>query len=86
MIPAAHAPHPTRPINTPYSSRPCAQSLRLGRRNLHMFRMTNNRFDIIGGMLYYLLVVRGEGGWRQGGAHTKACYVRMSLPRPCMYV
>ncbi|GAB4822190.1 hypothetical protein N2152v2_009236 [Parachlorella kessleri] len=33
------------------------QSLRLGRRNLHMFRMTNNRFDIIGGMLYYLLVV-----------------------------
>ena len=36
------------------------QSLRLGRRNLHMFRMTNNRFDIIGGMLYYLLVVSAQ--------------------------
>ncbi|KAK2079809.1 hypothetical protein QBZ16_002204 [Prototheca wickerhamii] len=34
-----------------------ATSLELGKRNLHMFRNMNSRFDIIGGALYYLLVV-----------------------------
>lgn len=33
------------------------QSLRLGRANLHTFRHVNSRFDVIGGALYYLLVV-----------------------------
>ena len=33
-------------------------SLRLGRLNLHVFRMQNTKFDIIGGALYFLLVVR----------------------------
>ena len=32
-------------------------SLLLGRLNLHVFRMQNTRFDIIGGALYFLLVV-----------------------------
>ena len=32
------------------------QSLKLGRANL-TFRSVNNRFDIVGGLLYYLLVV-----------------------------
>jgi hypothetical protein len=32
-------------------------SLRLGRLNLHTFRHVNNRFDVIGGALYYLLVI-----------------------------
>lgn len=35
----------------------CVQSLKLGRSNL-TFRSVNNRFDIVGGLLYYLLVVR----------------------------
>ncbi|KAK9809330.1 hypothetical protein WJX73_005806 [Symbiochloris irregularis] len=34
-----------------------ATSLRLGRLNLHVFRLKNNRFDIIGGALYFLLTV-----------------------------
>lgn len=34
-----------------------AESLRLGRQNLHTFRHMNSRFDVIGGVLYYLLVV-----------------------------
>jgi hypothetical protein len=34
-----------------------ADSLRLGRRNLSTFRHMNSRFDVIGGGLYYLLVV-----------------------------
>ncbi|KAH7619432.1 hypothetical protein NADE_006274 [Nannochloris sp. 'desiccata'] len=33
------------------------QSLRLGRSNLHTFRHVNSRFDIIGGVFYYLLVI-----------------------------
>ncbi|KAL6778167.1 hypothetical protein ACKKBG_A17180 [Auxenochlorella protothecoides x Auxenochlorella symbiontica] len=33
------------------------QSESIGRRNLHMFRNMNTRFDVIGGALYYLLVV-----------------------------
>lgn len=33
------------------------QSAELGRRNLHMFRHMNTRFDVIGGALYYMLVV-----------------------------
>ena len=32
-------------------------SLLLGRLNLQVFRMQNTRFDIIGGALYFLLVV-----------------------------
>jgi hypothetical protein len=32
-------------------------SLRLGRSNLHTFRHVNSRFDIIGGVFYYLLVI-----------------------------
>lgn len=38
------------------------QSLKLGRANL-TFRSVNNRFDIVGGLLYYMLVVRGRGEW-----------------------
>lgn len=33
------------------------ESRNLGKANLHTFRHVNNRFDIIGGALYYLLVV-----------------------------
>uniref|UniRef100_A0A7S0RR47 Uncharacterized protein n=1 Tax=Chlamydomonas leiostraca TaxID=1034604 RepID=A0A7S0RR47_9CHLO len=33
------------------------RSLQLGRKNLHLFRLKNTRFDVIGGMLYFLLVV-----------------------------
>ena len=33
------------------------QSLTLGRSNLHTFRHVNSRFDLIGGMLYYFLVL-----------------------------
>ncbi|KAG2491434.1 hypothetical protein HYH03_010220 [Edaphochlamys debaryana] len=32
-------------------------SLRLGRKNLHLFRLRNTRFDVIGGLLYFGLVV-----------------------------
>lgn len=32
-------------------------SLQIGRRNLHAFRNVNSRFDIIGGALYYFLVL-----------------------------
>ncbi|GLI59475.1 hypothetical protein VaNZ11_001358 [Volvox africanus] len=32
-------------------------SMHLGRRNLHVFRLRNTRFDVIGGMFYFLLVV-----------------------------
>lgn len=32
-------------------------SFRLGRANLHAFRHVNSRFDVIGGVLYYLLVI-----------------------------
>lgn len=42
----AMLPHPATP-----------QSESIGRRNLHMFRNMNTRFDVIGGALYYLLVV-----------------------------
>lgn len=42
-------------------------SLLLGRLNLHVFRMQNTRFDIIGGALYFLLVVSpltcSDCGW-----------------------
>ena len=37
---------------------PPAQSLRLGRQNLHLFRFKNTRFDVIGGAFYFLMVVR----------------------------
>ena len=33
------------------------RSLQLGRQNLHLFRLKNTRFDLIGGALYFLLVV-----------------------------
>mmetsp|Transcript_31178 Transcript_31178/g.92977 ORF Transcript_31178/g.92977 Transcript_31178/m.92977 type:complete len:1354 (-) Transcript_31178:1870-5931(-) len=32
-------------------------SLRLGRGNLHLFRLFNTRFDVVGGIVYFLLVV-----------------------------
>ncbi|GIL77238.1 hypothetical protein Vretifemale_6729 [Volvox reticuliferus] len=32
-------------------------SMHLGRRNLHVFRLRNTRFDVIGGVFYFLLVV-----------------------------
>ena len=34
------------------------QSTCLGRQNLHLFRLKNTRFDVIGGAFYFLLVVR----------------------------
>ena len=34
------------------------RSVRLGRQNLHMFRLRNTRFDIVGGILYFIFVVR----------------------------
>jgi hypothetical protein len=36
------------------------QSKHLGRANL-TFRSVNKRFDIVGGLLYYMLVVSGSG-------------------------
>ena len=35
-----------------------ADSLKLGRQNVHLFRLKNTRFDTIGGVIYFLLVVR----------------------------
>ena len=35
-----------------------ARSLRLGRQNLHLFRLKNTRFDVVGGILYFVFVVR----------------------------
>ena len=37
------------------------RSIRLGRQNLHMFRLRNTRFDIVGGILYFIFVVRCRG-------------------------
>ena len=37
---------------------PPARSLQFGRQNLHLFRLNNTRFDVIGGALYFVLVVR----------------------------
>ena len=34
------------------------KSLKLGRQNLHLFRLKNTRFDFIGGGIYFLIVVR----------------------------
>ena len=33
------------------------KSLKLGRQNLHLFRLKNTRFDFIGGGIYFLIVV-----------------------------
>ena len=41
-----------------YPSPPC--SMHLGRQNLHLFRLKNTRFDVIGGIFYYCLVVRAS--------------------------
>lgn len=52
-----------------------AKSQRLGRDNLGLFRLHNTRFDVIGGLLYYALVVSVRvlvtRGW--GGAFLKGC-------------
>ena len=32
-------------------------SMQLGKQNLHLFRLKNTRFDVIGGMFYFCLVV-----------------------------
>lgn len=43
-----------------------ARSRKLAKQNMHLFRLKNTRFDIIGGMLYFLLVVSenaGNGGF-----------------------
>ncbi|KXZ46777.1 hypothetical protein GPECTOR_40g511 [Gonium pectorale] len=32
-------------------------SMQLGRKNLHVFRLRNSRFDVIGGVFYFMLVV-----------------------------
>jgi hypothetical protein len=32
-------------------------SMMLGRKNLHLFRLHNTSFDMIGGVLYFLIVV-----------------------------
>lgn len=37
-----------------YPSPPC--SMQLGRQNLHLFRLKNTRFDVIGGIFYFCLV------------------------------
>lgn len=34
-----------------------ARSLMLGRQNLHLFRLKNTRFDVLGGIIYFFLVV-----------------------------
>ena len=34
-----------------------ARSLQLGRQNLHLFRLKNTRFDVVGGILYFIFVV-----------------------------
>lgn len=38
-----------------YPSPSC--SMQLGRQNLHLFRLKNTRFDVIGGIFYFCLVV-----------------------------
>ena len=38
-----------------YPSPSC--SMQLGKQNLHLFRLKNTRFDVIGGMFYFCLVV-----------------------------
>ena len=34
------------------------RSAKLGRQNLHLFRLKNTRFDVIGGLVFFFLVVR----------------------------
>lgn len=36
------------------------RSMKLGRQNLHLFRLKNTRFDVIGGLVYFFLVVRRQ--------------------------
>jgi hypothetical protein len=38
------------------------RSAKLGRQNLHLFRLKNTRFDVIGGLVYFFLVVRPAYG------------------------
>ncbi|EFJ44074.1 hypothetical protein VOLCADRAFT_65342, partial [Volvox carteri f. nagariensis] len=56
--------HPTHVSPGPQGEYVCAAcypsprtSLQLGRKNLHVFRLRNTRFDVIGGVFYFLLVV-----------------------------
>jgi hypothetical protein len=37
-----------------------SRSLKLGRQNIHLFRLKNTRFDIIGGGMYFLFSVRAS--------------------------
>lgn len=57
-LPRDEAPHPAGGEYRCAAAFPTAEeSLGLGRSNLHTFRHVNSRFDVIGGALYYLLVV-----------------------------
>ena len=59
-----HVPPPSATRQGEYTcaaAYPTAErSVRLGRQNLHMFRLRNTRFDIVGGILYFIFVVRSR--------------------------
>lgn len=81
---------------------PAAKSQRLGRDNLGLFRLHNTRFDVIGGLLYYALVVSvGQVGdlfivfmtvpvhgcANVAPAPCSACHsTQYPLQRPCVHV
>eukprot|EP00873_Tetraselmis_striata_P039964 jgi/Tetstr1/460228/TSEL_005543.t1 len=54
---------PTAPAATKYTCQAAfpapAESRRLGRGNIHLFRRQNMKFDVIGGLWYFLLVAGG---------------------------
>ena len=63
------------------------QSTRLGRQNLHLFRLKNTRFDVIGGAFYFLLVV---SPWRHAPSALivflkySATNLYVGHPSPCL--
>lgn len=74
------------------------RSLKLGRQNLHLFRLKNTRFDVIGGLVYFFLVVRCSGRlltlapvlllWLQFWLKSNACSASCALTSlaACIYL
>ena len=49
------------------------RSAKLGRQNLHLFRLKNTRFDVIGGLVYLLLVVRSAHAPSSNTVNQRPC-------------
>ena len=61
-----------------YPSPSC--SMQLGRQNLHLFRLKNTRFDVIGGIFYFCLVVRAAGLMHASQTVMPGCDAKGFLP------